>query len=270
MRRFVPLCVVLAATSVVSAQSAWLPEPGRFVFNTSVVHQRFDEFYRGTERNPTPFGDLQQTTVFVGVERAISPRLAVDGLIGYASTSGTSASGLGEEGLADSHIGLRWQAIDERPGVPTVTLRVGAIVEGTYDVGTPAAPGDGASGATGSVLVGKFYQGSRIGLQGDVGYRAMFESVPNAIVGSFVAFKSLSRHTISAGYRYDGCVSGIDIGSPGFTPARFPETREIFHAVELGWSYARGARGAWGLTLAQTIDGRNTDRKTVFVASLSY
>lgn len=263
-------CGLAAGTA--AAQSAWLPEQGRFVSSGALVHQTFDQFYRGDTRSPTPFGDLAQTSLTVGVERALGSDLALDGTIGMTSTSGTAASGLGESGMTDTTIGLRWRALDEfaRDGAPTVTLRIGGIVEGTYDIGNPAAPGDGASGVVGSVIVGKTFGASGFGMHGDAGYRVMGEDVPDAIFGSVQAFRSFGRHSVSTGYRYDGCLTGIDIGSPGFTPDRFPETKEIVHAVELGWSFSTASRGTWSMALGRTIDGRNTDRKTAVVATVTY
>lgn len=277
MRGAIVKRVLLFGLSVVCAtgswaQSAWLPEPGAFVGTGTVVYQSFDEFWRGEDRNPTPFGNLHQTTLLIGVERSISDNVAFDGTIGYTSTEGTEASGLGESGLTDSSIGVRWRVVDElrRPGAATVTLRLGGIVEGTYDIATPAAPGDGASGAVGTLMVGKLIGDTRAGVHGSAGYRTMAEDVPDALFASVSLFKGLGAHTVSAAYRYDGCRSGIDIGSPEFTPDRFPETKEIFHAVELGWSLTTGARSTWGLSIARTIDGRNTDRKTAFVASVTF
>ncbi len=72
----------LLSASAILAQSAWLPEPGRLVSSGTVVHQSFDEFYRGAERRPTPFGELQQTTYLVGLETGIGGSFAVYSRLG--------------------------------------------------------------------------------------------------------------------------------------------------------------------------------------------
>lgn len=264
--------ILVTCTTPALAQSAWLPSNDRFAGSGTVVHQSYDEFFAADARADTTFGELTQISFLFGFERGFGERLAFDGAVGYSETSGSSTSGLGESGMTDSTLGVRWRVVDEltRPEAPTVTLRAGAIVEGTYETGNPAAPGDGASGLTGSVLVGKMIGDRGFGVHGDAGYRAMAEQVPDAVFGSATIFRGFGRHSVSAGYRYDGALSGIDIGSPEFTPARLPETQEIAHVVEIGWSFSTLRSGTWSLAVARTIDGRNTDRKTALMATVSY
>jgi hypothetical protein len=165
----------------------------------------------------------------------------------------------------DTGFGMRVRLIDELQDEAPVSLalRVGGVVPGRYEVGYPGAPGDGVAGVETSVLAGRTFARSAWGTYGELGFRLRGGKVPNDAFGSVGFFRNLGAWSLSSGVARTQGLSGIDIGDPGFTAARFPETREIFTALEVsgGWTYAGGRHV--GVTWARVLAGRNTGRRSV-------
>jgi hypothetical protein len=186
----------------------------------------------------------------------------VDGAIGYTR----SQTGTGEEddGFTDSVIGLSFRLVDEfrtDTGVPTVTLRFAGTIAGSYDEGSPYSSGDGASGLEGALLIGRYFAGPRVGVHGGLGYRYRDGEVPNDLFGSIGGYVSLSeRITAGLGYRRTQGLSGQDIGDPGFT---FPGLKEISDNLEVEFGLTGKSGQYYGLTVARTLDGRNTGERWI-------
>lgn len=261
-----------ATTSCLTAgaQSAWLPAPKQLVATPSVSFQTYDEFWAGDVKVKLP-DDVDQYYGGIMLEYGITPVLAADLTIGYTRVETKAFGGDGEDdGLADTSFGLRWKFLDEEATVsaytPTLTLRAGGIIEGTYDENFPFSAGDGASGAQVSLLLGKEFGQSGFGIFGDFGYRYRGEHVPDDLFGSFGIYQSIKSFTLSVGYRHIQGLSGEDIGDPGF---RFPEVREIQQNIEAGVGYTdRGGR-FYQFFYAHTLDGKNTGDKDIFGLSAS-
>lgn len=269
---------VLQASSPVHAQNAWLPQPGEFVISGTYVFQTYDEFWMGKRKADFPDTDQHtlETTLEYGIFEAQDFALAFDAAFAYVRVIGTRPAGAPapgapaagvNDGLNDVRLGLRFRVLDEfahdTDFLPTVTVRVGGIIEGTYDVGSPEAPGDGASGVEVSLLAGKEIVDTGpgfLGFYGDVGYRYRAEDVPEDIFFSFFVYQRLcDMFTVSVGYRHVQGLSGPDIGGPGFTGfADFPLVKEISQTVEGGISFHDEGGRDWGIFVADTVEGRNT------------
>ena len=269
--------VVLLASVPAHSTSAYLPIEGRFSLSGSYVFETFDEFWMGRKKARLP-DDIHQHTVSVGLEYGLLDDVALDLTLGYTRSSFSGADDI--DGLNDTTLGVRWRMLDEfRSDVsylPTLTLRLGGIIEGSYDTittGAPHSPGDGASGVETSLLFGKVFGSTDIGVSGDVGYRYRDSNVPDDFFVS-VGLDKIFLEYILAGvrYRHTQGLSGIDIGSPGFDPSRFPEVKEISDNIQAELGYV-GARGQYfGIIAAWTIAGRNTGKKLILgpVVSLPF
>lgn len=262
------------AASAGAQHSVWLPEQQKLVVTPSYVYQTFDQFWMGKQKVKLD-GDLWQHTALLSFDYGLTEDTALDASVGWV-WSETDAPGLGvvnrnlnDDGLTDTTIGIRQRFIDETDynqwWLPSLALRVGGIIEGTYDENFPFSAGDGASGAEASLLAGKTICPG-FGWYGDVGYRYRDGHVPDDWFGSagvFVAWKFLS---LTAGYRFTEGLSGPDIGDPGFT---FPKVKEISQNVEVSLGFTDPGGRFYQVFYAHTFDGRNTGERNVFGGAIS-
>lgn len=277
MKRFSMSLLALGVTvGTAFAQSAWLPAEGELLLTPGYTFFTFDKFLVGKQQ-VTALKDnnarWSQHAGYISTEYGVTPKLAADLTLGYVRADTGDFAGFGRtstDGLADTSIGLRYQLLKEDESgnawTPTVAIRVGAIIEGTYkvDYAAPLNVGDGASGFETSLLFGKQIGDSGFGLFGDIGYRWRSQDVPEDIFGSAGVFQRLGGFTLSVAYRHTQGLSGGDIGGPGFGATYgFPQVREISQLVEGGLGFTDKGGRTYQFTVAQKIAGRNTGEKFV-------
>lgn len=277
---------LLTAGAAHGQYSPYVPANQQIVASPSFVYSTYDEFWAGDQKvdlgAATPFGRQNQYYAGVTLEYGMCESFAFDATVGYIWTQFSDGppglSPWNDDGLYDTTLGIRWRIIDEfkeeAKWVPTVGVRLGGIIAGTYSaqptasnpVGFPFAPGDGASGVETSLLLGKQLC-PNFGLAADLGWRYRVEDVPQDIFGSFGAYFTIDWFTASAAYRGSYALSGPDIGQPGFT---FPEVQEINHLVELsvGWMAKTGQ--SVQIFGAMNFAGQNTGDKTIIGMSASF
>jgi hypothetical protein len=233
------------------------------------VYQTFDEYWEGARQTDLG-GDLFQHTAFLGFDFGLTDNIALDATVGWVWSEADGVFGdQNDDGLTDTTFGLRQRFVDETVlglwWLPSLALRVGGIIEGTYDENFPFSAGDGASGAEVSLLAGKSICPG-FGLYGDVGYRYRDGKVPDEWFGStglFVSWKFLSA---TAGYRFFEGLSGNDIGDTGFT---FSTVKEISQNLEASIGFTDPGGRYYQLFYAHTIDGRNTGKRDIFGGAIS-
>ena len=296
------LAAVLACTALFSAlsiQSAqaqntpWIAEPETGAVSVSFVSQRAIDFYRADTQTKGPLGatgaHLAQSTLWFGVNYAFTDALALDVQSAWARSfvpgpvGPTPSESLA--GIGDSNVALTWRVVDELiSGAPSVALRVGVTAAGAYDTGYINSLGDGAHGVEASVIVVRFWD--HFGISTELGYRhrgsagineqAIGGTVGEVDVPSDV-FYNLSGYfpagdavTVGVDYRLVNATSGIDIGGPGFSPARFPALEEDAHI--LGGRLLANVTDRLSLNFfaGRVIAGRNTARSTVFGLGASF
>ncbi|MDD2725565.1 MAG: hypothetical protein PHH59_16300 [Methylovulum sp.] len=262
---FTALALWAAAQAAQADSNPWLPEPGAINGSVSYVYQTTDRFFMGNKLVKLP-ADLSQHTVNFYGEYGLSDSLALDASLGYSSTEfiGTPADGPAPfganlDGLTDTNIGARWRVLDELIDAPlTVTLRAGGIIRGDYQVGALNAIGDGASGGEFSALIGRFFENG-ISLSSQIGYRTLEGQVPDNFFASLKANYSINAKTsIGVNYQVQESLSGIDIGAPGFTFARFPGVKEDYQILGGNLSYQLTPTTSVTVVYAGVVDGRNT------------
>ncbi|MGR8929622.1 MAG: transporter [Gammaproteobacteria bacterium] len=217
--------------------------------------------------------DLSQHTFTAYLEYGLLDSLALDARLGYAfsdlATDPMLSPKASLDGMTDTNLGIRWRALDETIGDPmTVTFRVAGVIEGSYRAGALNAIGDGASGGEFSMLVGRIFDNG-LSVYNEVGYRTRNRPVPDeffASIGGRYGFASGFSAGVS--YQIAESLGGIDIGSPGFTPSRFPAVNEDYQIVGFDLSYQLAPRTFVSVNYGKTVDGRNTGDQDIVGLSI--
>ncbi|HUF61070.1 MAG TPA: hypothetical protein VMN36_03265 [Verrucomicrobiales bacterium] len=268
----------LCSACPLSAQSAWLPAKGEWLVTPSFTYSTFDEFWVG-ESLVSPLKDngedLDQYSAFLAIEFGLTDNFAADVAFGYTVTSSTTTFDDGDDGFADTSFGLRYRFLNETEYLPSLTVRIGGIIAGTYDENTPFSAGDGADAFESSLLFAKSFGDSGFGAFGDIGYRFRESPVPDDIFGSIGLFKrfpeiysSNDAITATIAYRHVESEDGLDIEGPGFNPAAgsahgFPALREINQLLEGTLAYTDSGGRSYQVGIAASVDGRNTGDKLI-------
>jgi hypothetical protein len=253
--------------------SPFTPAEGGGDVEISYTRQEADEFNPGNAQAPLP-RELSQDSVSLTLSYGISQRLTADLKVGYAKSSFLTDPVLapqgGLDGLTDIHIGLRYKVLDQVDGAPlTLTLGVAGIIDGGYRTGALPAVGDGGSGGQAGIALGRSI--GPVTLSGHAGYRTRSNSVPDEIFGAAnVSISPISGVSLYGGLSFVDSTSGIDIGGPGFSPARFPEVEEDYKIWSLGASAFLSDRISANLGYGKKFDGRNTARSEFFRVGLGY
>ena len=282
MKKF-SLIVISAVMAVFSylpfanaGNSAWLPAPGGGSVSLSLIYQNAGEFYRGSEKVPGPLAeeDLTQKTAMVQVKYGLLDYVALDLAVGGSQASKSGAGpkeSEDESGITDINVGVTVRVVDEAVTQgPSIAFRVGGIKSGSYDTGYINSIGDGGDGFEVSGIIGKFLSDD-FAISGEFGYRVRNEDIPDAIfaniTGSLILADMLG---VSVNYTMENSTDGIDIGSEGFVPSRFPETEEDTHTLGSTLTFFMGGGTSISGSYARVIDGRNTGEYNIFAVSLGY
>ena len=237
--------VVIVTTAIGSSAfadgvSPWLPAPGAGFINLSYVAQNANEFYRQDKKVPTPGpmpgANLGQHTVWLNGMYGLSDAVAIDFRVGAARSYFGATTPMGApipptggrdnySGVTDTNIGVTWRIVDEleKPSLPSIALRGGAIIEGAYAPGYINSIGDGASGLEVSALAGKAFA-DRFEVSGELGYRVRDEGVPSDLFFNVSAGVLLDNIGLSVNYKIVDAQSGLQIGVPRIRcrSGRFP------------------------------------------------
>jgi hypothetical protein len=267
--------LALPLSALAENDSPWLPIPSQFSLSLSHTEQSGDSAYIGNMRLPLSAitggaaSTYRRSTTQVRLGYGLADSVALDATLGAARVKVGAADS--DSGQTDSVLGVSWRVLDEfaSPGLPTLTLRGAAIVKGNYDGARLAAIGNDANGFELSLLVGKEF-GSVFALWAQAGVQERSGAVPRAYFADLGARVSLGAGLgLSLGYGGKEYQGDLDIGGPGFTPARFQEVRAERRLARLGLSYALAGNQGLALNLARAVSGRNTV-KDDSIASLAY
>jgi len=268
MKKTLIVAIALAMPAVAAADgSPWLPIPGSAQVSIGYLQSSGDEYDAGTTRKMLS-AKIEQGTFSLGLQLGLTDQFAIDTRFNYVD----SKFGMASEGaLSDTTIGARWRVVDEfeHNSTPTVTLRANAILNGNYDTGRRDAIGDGGSGGELSVLVGKYLMPA-LTVNGELGYRNRNKMIPSDFWGDInVGYAVHSRVSLTAGYSMTRSQGDLDIGGPGFTPSRFPETTEDRDVIKVGASIAAMSNMSVNLNYGKVVSGRNSTLADLFGVSLA-
>jgi hypothetical protein len=274
MNRKLAIAVVATLFSgSVLAEGAYLPRPGSNTLTFSFSNQEADEFRPGDMRGNLP-ADLKQDTFKLNYSYGILDPLALDVEVGYAKSKFITIPGLapngGLKGNTDSRIGLRFRVLDDLADAPvTLTLGAAAIIKGSYDTGALSSIGDGANGIEVSATVAKAFTSNFNGFA-MVGYRDRESPVPNESFYKFgLNFNPTAQIGLSLAHEELRSSGTLDIGGPGFSPARFPEVKEEYGFTTLGANFRVTRNLSLGVQYGEKQAKRNTAESKVVGLSLT-
>ena len=272
MRHILTLILITFFSTPVWAQgSAWLPIPKSGSLSVSHVYQDAEKFYRGKDRRRLPFGGIEQSTTLASLNYGLTDSLAVDVQGGYSEVE--TDNGMESGGMIDTTVGLTWRVVDEdisEAGAPSIALRVAGIIAGDYDTGMPQAIGDGGDGFEASLIAGRIID-NRFALSAEVGRRERNDNVPGETFLNVAAYMLVSpKLSLSAQYHKTMSDGDLDIGGPGFSPARFPETDEDIDRISVGGSFNLTGQLSLGLNWFSVLDGRNTADFDAILGTVAY
>lgn len=248
-----------------------MPIPKSGSLSISHVYQDAEKFYRGKHLRRLPFGGIEQSTTLATLNYGLTDSLALDAQGGYSEVE--TDNGMESDGMIDTTVGLTWRVVDEdvsEIGAPSIALRVAGIIAGDYDTGMPQAIGDGGDGFEASLIAGKIIDG-RFALSGEIGRRERNDNVPGETFLNTAAYVLVSpKLSLSAQYHKTLSDGDLDIGGPGFSPARFPETDEDIDRVSVGASLNLTNHFSLGLNWFKVLDGRNTADFNAILGTVTY
>lgn len=275
--RTAALAVVLTLPTLATAagQSPWLPIPGQFAIGISQTEQSATDAYIGSNRLPLSAitsgaaSKFNQSTTQLRLSYGLGDAVSLDAQVGRARVRAGAADS--DSGRADSTLGINWRVLDEfeQPAWPTVTLRAAAILKGSYRGDRLAALGNAADGYELALSLGKQITPS-FALWAGLGVEDRNQGVPNNTVAEIHArLRLASTWSVGLGVSESRYGGNLDIGGPGFSPARFQQIKAERTLVKasLGWAPA-GNQGV-SLGLAKVTGGRNTTKDDSIV-SLAY
>lgn len=248
--------------------SPYLPIPGAGQVSVGYTNQSGDDFWVGSTKMTLP-AKIKFNNLSVGAQYGLTDSLAIDGTLTYTSSRFGVAAGAStgnESALSDSTVGIKWRLVDEfeTTGAPTVSLRAGAIIKGNYATGKIDAINDGASGIEVSALIGK-YLTPAFSISGELGYRQRGNTVPKDTFGSIdVNYGFNSVVSASLGFSSVRASGNLDIGGPGFSPARFQEVKEERDLVHAGVNFNLLPGTSLSFNYGKVTAGRNTIKADVF------
>ena len=279
----VTIMTAIGSSAFADGVSPWLPAPGAGFLSLSYVSQNAREYYRSDQSPPknrkTPGNgtNLGQHTIWVNGMYGLSDEIAIDFRVGAARSYASAGPTGGQNkytGVTDSNIGVTWRLVDElvKPLFPSIALRGGAIIAGSYETGSINAIGDGANGLEVSALAGKYFA-ERFAVSGEIGYRVREEDVPSDVFANVSGGVRVGDKVgLSINYKMINAQSGLQIGVAPFPemPHRFPEVEEDIHFVSGTVNYDVSDSANLGFTYGEVIAGRNTAKSKVFSVTMGY
>ncbi len=246
------------------ATSPWLPIPGELTLTGGYSHQSGKSAFIGDKEVAVwditggAASKFERSSKSLILSYGINDMLALDAAIGYGEVKAGKADE--DSGMADSTIGLSWRVADEytKTHLPTITLHGGYIIAGSYKAERLAALGNGENGLDVSVLIGKQLT-DYFSLAAELGSQKRSGKIPIATYYDLTAGFTFSHNWgATIGYSNKQYGGNLDIGGPGFSPARFQEVRDERTAVKASLSYAIAGNQNIALHYASLIKGRNT------------
>jgi hypothetical protein len=280
--------LALASTAMASenvphrpfAYWANVPDAGQFVFGLVYEESEAyhiwaaDKYQNVTVKSGGENYGIDINQGYLALQYGITEKWAADLNIGVTSLGwrkfDESESAQSTTGLTDWSFGARYQIYNELketnlPWMPTLTVRGGAVMPGSYNKDIAFAPGLRSAAIEPEVLARKHFGWPGLGAYGDALYRWNKTTGTDQYIVSIGVFQQIKGWELAAGYRHLQTLSGGDIIYDPNDPSSivYPRgPRENNDAFEAGFSYTTSKRKIrYGFHSRTVFDGNNSDRK---------
>lgn len=251
---------------------------GRTDVVLSYTYESYDRFYIGSTDMALSATDLKRIikqSENLYIAHGLSDKLDLIVNLPFISAKSdviTTGGTVKESNLQNASVFLKWQPINIGTGSSAFSVNVAGGVStpvSNYKTNVIYAIGNRATSFEGDVVAQyKFSAGVFANVQ--AGYVVRTNSVPSATL------LSAKIGYAGAGFYIDGYVAqqtsngGIDIGGPGFSPDRFPET--TVNTTRIGVSGFVPVVKAVGITAGagQVVNGRNAGKASYFTGGLVF
>ena len=197
------------------AQWADVPAAGQFV--AGLVYEESEAYHiyvKGASQDITVHSagehygiDINQG--FVALQYGITERWAIDLNIGATTTGWRKFDNGGIQstaGLMDYSFGVRYQVFNEAtansPWLPTLTLRLGGVLPGSYNEDFVFAPGLHSTAVEPEVLLRKHFGWPGLGVYADGLYRWNLTTGNDQFVTVVGLFQKIKGWELDVGYRH--------------------------------------------------------------------
>src|SRR6185369_11729775 len=235
-------------------QADLLPAQGQFVITPYYSYTRWLHFYDGKgDKRVIPQElseeDFEVNDGMVNFEYGISRNLALDLTLGL-TTGATRFFDVSNEphtdwGMMDTQVGVRYRIVDEAEqapsGMPTLTVRLGGIIAGTYQSGFPFAPGSGGSGGEVGFFANKKLGDYGVNTFADMSWRFRNHDIPVKVqtrLGLYYAIPwetgALRMFTPHVGYKFLNSFGGSEVSGNGPDLQYSADVRERAHILDSG------------------------------------
>ena len=269
----------------------WADVPGQGELVAGIVYSESEAYHMwagGKYHNITAHASGEDYGIdahqgYLALQYGLTERWVFDLNVGYVSSGWRSFEG--EEirstgGLMDVSFGVRYQLFNETNApcafLPTLTLRAGAVLPGSYDQNFPFAPGVRSTAVEPEILLRKHVGWPGLGFYGDGLFRWNHTTPDDQYIIAVGLFQQIKGWEVDLGYKHLQTLSGLDIIYPVDPSSNnglniiYPRSpRENYDAIEFGFSYVTSKRHwRYGFQLTSVVDGNNTDSKLWIGGSL--
>jgi hypothetical protein len=272
------------------AFAQWVDVPLEGQFVAGVVYSESEAYHIWAKRtessvkweaNGEYYGiDINQG--FVALQYGITKKWTVDLEAGYTTcgwryftdpVTGKQGTVHSTDGLLDTAFGVRYQIFKEgetdATWLPSLTVRAGGILPGTYDQYFAYAPGFRSASVEPEVLAKKHFGWPGFGGYFDGLFRWNRTTANDQYMTTIGLFQQIKGWELDVGYRHMQTISGTDVVLNADQSIDYPRgVREINDSIEAGFSYTTKKHIRYGFETRTTFDGSNTDRKFWFGGSI--
>jgi hypothetical protein len=245
---------------------------GKFAVAVSTTREKFNDFYLGEKKSSITIRKLDKViTQSINLYTAYGLTNKIDLIINipYIITKSnrlTDNQKVGEKNFQNALLVIQRQLLkkNNKTGEFSVTGGLGFSTPlSNYATNLIYSIGNQSSHINPSLLV-QYKLTSGLFITGQGGYSFRTTKVPDAILSAAKIGYAGKLIYCEGWINNQTSISGIDIGGPGFTPERFPETR--VNSTNVGASiFIKGLTIGGGKRLA----GRNAGLQTWYTAGLS-
>lgn len=245
---------------------------GKFAVAVSTTREKFDEFYLGDKKSSITIRKLDKIiTQSINLYAAYGLTNKIDLImnIPYIITQSrrlTDNQKVGEKNLQNGALVIQMKLLQKKDsiGVFSVTGGLGFSTPlSNYATNLIYSIGNQSSHINPSMLV-QYKLANGLFINGQGGYSFRTNKVPDAVLTSAKIGYAGKLFYLEGWINNQTSTSGIDIGGPGFTPERFPETR--VNTTNIGASVFIA-----GVTLGggKRVTGRNAGLPSYYTIGLA-